>query len=221
MSLEMWKLEEISNANRDSIKMGLRLNPPNPSLFYDVFQASLKIFDNKYRWAQEKDFKISASNLEEIGQLFGALRAAGRNLEASVEDARVHENVALQIMKARYEKLKLRTIFAYNHGPSRKINKKLIDVFDQKISTFKAKLAKQGNDIPAVRFNEKAEQHPDMDKIKPVVKETEESALKVYEKKAIPVEETVDNDETLFVGSHYVKNDAFDDLREHPVAELF
>ena len=121
----MWKLEENSNANRDSIKMGLRLNPPNPSLFYDVFQASLKIFDNKYRWAQEKDFKISASNLEEIGQLFGALSAAGRNLEASVEDAKVHENVALKILKARHEKLKLRMIFAYNHGPSKKIKQRV------------------------------------------------------------------------------------------------
>ena len=116
----MWKLEEISNANRDSIKMGLRLNPPNPSLFYDVFQASLKIFDNKYRWAQEKDFKISASNLEEIGQLFGALSAAGRNLEASVEDANVQENASMKILKARHERLKLEMSFVYIKAPPRK-----------------------------------------------------------------------------------------------------
>ena len=55
MSLEMWRLEEISNANRDSIKMGLRLNLPNPSQFYDVFHANVKIFDDKFRWPEENN----------------------------------------------------------------------------------------------------------------------------------------------------------------------
>ena len=45
---------------------------------------------------------------------------------------------------------------------------------------------------------------------KPVVKEPEKSALEVHEQKAIPVNETVDNDDTPLNGSHYVKNVAFD-----------
>ena len=68
--------------------MGLRLNPPNPSQFYDIFQASVKIFDNKFRWAEKQDFKISASYLEEMDQLFWALHAAGRSLEAFDNDAK-------------------------------------------------------------------------------------------------------------------------------------
>ena len=104
-----------------------------------------------------------------------------RNLEPSVEDAKIHENVTLQIMKACIERLKLKMIFAYNQGPSKKINRKLIDVFDQKISTTKAKLSKQENYVPAVRFIEKTEQHLDMVMKNPVVKETKESAQEVQE----------------------------------------
>ena len=118
----MWKLEENSNANRDSIKMGLRLSPPYPFQFYDVFQASVKIFDYKFRWAEKQDFNISASYLEEMDQLFWALHAAGRSLKALDNDAKVQEYVSLSISKASLELSKSEKIFSSMKVPFQKKN---------------------------------------------------------------------------------------------------
>ena len=105
-------------------------------------------------------------------------------------------------------------------------NKQALIIFDEEIEKLEDELEEIKTKLSVKARNKltakaKLAKNVDVDMVyKSVVKDPEESALEVHEQKEIPGDETVDINETLLYGSHYVKNVAFDNLPMTPISSF-
>ena len=135
---------------------------PNPPK-HDVFHRELKIFEVKLKLVEENDFKVSVQEFQELEKIFFALNDAELNLNASedAEETGLHEITSLKMRKFCFQMWKINNLLNATEDSSKKLNRKLIKVFDGRISTLEAEIATEEAKISTTdaQSNLEAEQH--------------------------------------------------------------